>query len=332
MGDRPETGGWGADDIGDLSGRTAVVTGANSGIGERTALELAVHGAHVVLACRDQAKAQRAADRIVGIAPDASVEVVRCDLASQDSVRAAAADVRRRHDRLDLLVNNAGVMASPFAVTEDGFEAQFATDHLGPFALTGLLLDLLVTTMGARVVTVSSAAHRLGDLALSDAEAVQGLTGGHHRWLAYANAKLANLLFTFELDRRLQAAGLATIAAAVHPGLVRTQLVANGAARGGPALRTRMVRLGGRLGRSPAAGALPTLYAATAPGVSGGSYFDPASLGAWPGPPTPARSSRRSRRGQDAARLWALSEELTGVVYALGGPTAGAGAPDGSGR
>ncbi|MGH9088756.1 MAG: oxidoreductase [Acidimicrobiales bacterium] len=322
---------WGAEDIGDLTGRTALVTGANSGIGEATAAAMAVHGAHVVLACRDEGRALRTADRIVGRAPEATVEVLRLDLASQASVRDAAARLRDRHDRIDLLVNNAGVMATPFALSEDGFERQFATNHLGPFAFTGLVLDLLLTTMGSRVVTVSSWAHWIGALRLSSPEALQQLGGGYQRWFAYANSKLANLLFTGELDRRLRAAGTTTLAVAAHPGTARTELSANGPLLGRSGARARLGRLTSGLGQSAAAGALPSLYAATASGVGGGEYFGPRWLGQQFGPPARVRSSARSHRVDDAARLWALSEELTGVVYALGDPSTGAGAP-GHGR
>ena len=199
----PKAGRWGPDDIGDLTGTVALVTGANSGIGHETAVELAAHGAHVVLACRDRVKGHQAADHIVGNAAGASVELLVVDLASQSSVHAAARRFTDEHGRLDILVNNAGVMAAPFEFTEDGFERQFATNHLGPFALTGLLLDRMRTLPGSRIVTISSALHRLGHLDLASAERLQGLAGGHNRWLAYGNTKLANLLFTYELDRRL---------------------------------------------------------------------------------------------------------------------------------
>ncbi|MGH9090220.1 MAG: oxidoreductase [Acidimicrobiales bacterium] len=322
---------WGPADIPDLTGRTAVVTGATSGIGYETAVELAAHGAHVVLACRDPARGRRAADHLVGAAPGASVEVLEVDLASQASVRAAAGRFLTGHARLDALVDNAGVMGSPFAVTEDGFERQFATNHLGPFALTGLLLDLLLTTSGSRVVTVSSAMHRLGRYRPDDP---QSLAGGYDRWLAYANTKLANLLFTYELDRRLRAAGAGTVAVAAHPGWARTHLAAAGPTMGGSALRVRAGRLASRLGQSAAAGALPALFAATAPGVAGGDYYGPGGVAEQYGPPVKVRSSRRSHREDDAAALWAVSEELTGVRYGLAavGPPGSGSSESGSRR
>lgn len=308
---------WGPDDIGDLTGRTVIVTGANSGIGFETGLELAARGAHVVLACRDTAKAHQADDRIVGAAPQASLEALQLDLSSLESIRKAAARFNAEHGRLDVLINNAGVMATPFALTEDGFERQFATNHLGPFAFTGLLLNALLTTRASRVVTVSSALHRIGRLDFAN---LQGLAGGYNRWFAYANSKLANLEFTYELDRKLRAAGADTIAVGAHPGWARTNLASNGPAMGGSELRAKAGALAGHLGQSPTGGAMPTLYAATAPGVTGGEYFGPGGLAEQHGPPVRVRSSRRSHRVEDAADLWTASEELTGVHYAFGSP------------
>ncbi len=287
-----------------------MVTGANSGIGYEAAVELAAHGAHVLLACRDTARGQRAADRVVGAAPGASAEALALDLAELDSVRRAAGRIASEHGRLDLLINNAGVMAIPFQATADGFERQVATNHLGHFALTGLLLDLLLTTQGSRVVTVSSLAHRAGRLVLP---ARPANPAGYNRWFTYANSKLDNLLFTCELDRRLRAAGAGTVAEAAHPGWARSGLVTNGPATGGSSLRARSGALAAHFGQSAAAGALPTLYAATAPGVVGGRFFGPGGPGQIFGPPVEVRSSRRARRPDDAARRWAASEDATGV-------------------
>jgi NAD(P)-dependent dehydrogenase (short-subunit alcohol dehydrogenase family) len=286
---------WGPDDIGDLTGRTALVTGANSGIGFEAAVELAAHGAHVVLGCRDSVKADIAADRIVGSAPKASVEVLPLDLSSLDSVRRAAAKFATEHARLDMLINNAGIMGTPYQLTGDGFELQFETNHLGPFALTGLLLDTLLTTGGSRVVTVSSHMAMLGHFNFSN------LQGRHNRWLAYGTTKLANLAFTYELDRRLRAYGERTIAVAVHPGWTRTNLFSS--------------RSIARLGQPPERGALPTLYAATAPGVEGGDFYGPRHAAQMFGPPKKVHSVRRSRRESDLAELWRVSEVLTGVHY-----------------
>lgn len=313
---------WGPDDIGDLTGRTVVVTGANSGIGYETAVELTAHGAHTVLACRDPVAGQRSADWIATASPGASVEVLEVDLASLASVRAAADRFTAEHARLDVLVNNAGVMAPPFALTEDGFERQYATNHLGPFALTGLLMGVLLTTQGARVVTVSSAMHRLGRFRRDDP---QRLAGRYHRWLAYSDTKLANLLFTYELDRRAEAAGSDLRAVAAHPGWARTRLAANGPTLGASSARKRAGSFAAHLGQSAASGALPVLYAATMADVSGGDYFGPGGPAEQYGPPVRVRSSRRSHRQDDAARLWVISEELTGVHFDLGSAHAPAG-------
>ena len=309
---------WSPRDIPDLTGRTALVTGANSGIGYETAMELAAHGAYVVLACRDQGKGRAAADRIETLA-QGSVALLTLDLASQSSVRRAAARFREEQDRLDLLVNNAGVMAVARGVTEDGFERQLATNHLGHFALTGLLADLLLTTAGSRVVTVSSQLHRVGSIDFDDLNGERR----YGRWTAYGQSKLANLLFAFELDRRLRRAGATTISVAAHPGWARTNLVGNGPVAGRSAVRVRMGQLSGRLaGQSATSGALPVLYAATSPDVEGGAYYGPAGPGQLFGPPTTVSAGGAAHRLEDAARLWAVSEELTGVVFDLGGDRA----------
>ena len=303
---------WGPDDIGDLTGRTVLITGANSGIGYEAAVELAAHGALVVLGCRDQVKGEVAADRIVGYSPKAAVEVLTVDLASQASVRRAADRFLADHARLDVLVNNAGIMGTPFSLSEDGFELQFATNHLGPFALTGRLLELLLTTSGSRVVTVSSHMHHVGHLNFSN---LQGLEHPYGRWPAYGNTKLANLAFTYELERRLRAADAPTIAVAVHPGWARTPSCSGPSRDGTVRFDERVEGLIGRLGQSAAGGARPTLYAATAPGVRGGEFYGPAHAAQLFGPPKRVRSVRRSRRPADLERLWAVSEELTGVHY-----------------
>lgn len=303
---------WSPDDIGDLTGQVALVTGSNSGIGLETALELAAHGAHTILACRDRLRAASAADRIAGSAPGSSVEILCLDLAEQDSVRRAAAEVDASQDRLDILVNNAGLMATPFEVTTDGFELQFATNHLGPFAFTGLLMGLLSVTRGARIVTVSSVMHRMGRIGRPDP---QRLGGGYEPWSAYANTKLANLLFAYELDRRLRGAGVEARSVAAHPGWTRSNLGRNGLGASSGMWR-RVGFLRDRLGQSAPSGALPVLYAATAEDVQGGEYFGPATLDLV-GPPRRASSSGRSHRDDLARELWEWSEELTGVRYDL---------------
>jgi NAD(P)-dependent dehydrogenase (short-subunit alcohol dehydrogenase family) len=296
-----------------LTGKTALVTGANSGIGFETAFELAGHGALVVLACRDAVRGRAAADRLEGYS-GGTLAVLTCDLASQASVRRAAARFHEDHDRLDILVNNAGVMAVPHQTTEDGFERQFATNHLGHFALTGLLLDLLLTTGGSRVVTVSSQLHRVGHLDVANLNAEQG----YRRWRAYGQSKLANLLFAYELDRRLRAAGAPTVSVAAHPGWARTNLVGNGPVQGRSAFRVRAGQLSGRMfGQSAYTAAFPVLYAATSPDVEGGAYYGPSGWAQLAGPPSRVRSNPASHRADDAAQLWDLSEKLTGVVFDL---------------
>jgi hypothetical protein len=307
--------GWGPDDIGDLTGSTIMVTGANSGIGYEAAVELAAHGAHLVLACRNLQKGRQAADRIIGYTPSASVEVLEIDLSSLESVGRASATFNREHDRLDVLVNNAGVMGTPYRITEDGNELQFASNHLGHFALTGLVMDRLLTTTGSRVVTVSSLGHRQGHLDFSN---LQLEHGGYTRAGAYGNSKLANLLFTHELDRRLRAGGAGTIAVAVHPGWSRSNLTVSGPALGGSALIARAGRVVGRIGgQSAASGARPTLFAATEPGVRGGQYIGPDGLGQLFGAPTLVGAAKRARSAPDALALWEASEALTGVRYDL---------------
>lgn len=308
---------WGPHEIGDLTGRTALVTGANSGIGFETAFELAAHGAITVLACRDEHEAAEARDRIVAHVPAGLVETLPLDLANLSSVRAAADRFATLHDRLDVLVNNAGIMATPQLSSADGHELQFATNHLGHFALTGLLLDHLLTTPEARVVTVSSLIHRIGRLGPDPAHPPR-----YHRWRAYAASKLANLLFTFELARRLAQIRADALSAAAHPGWTRTQPAASGPMMGRPALQQRIGRLVVRhLGQPSNTGALPVLYAATAPQVRNGDFFGPGGFSELTGPPAPAKSSPASRQHGLATRLWEQSESLSGVAYHFDPPS-----------
>lgn len=303
---------WGPDNIGDLTGRTALVTGANSGIGFEAALELAAHGAHVVLACRDLDKAQRAADRITGAAENSSVELLSLDLSKLTSVRRAAAEFSDRHARLDLLVNNAGVMATPRMVTDDGFELQMATNYLGHFALTGLLLGHLLTTSASRVVNVSSKAHLIGRIDFSDIAGV----AHYNRSIAYGRSKLANLMFTYELNRRLDAARSSSIAVAAHPGWARSNLAVTGPTMGASGPVRRFGEIAGRhFGQASAAGALPTLFACCSDEVRGGDFYGPGGLAGLVGPVVKANSSRKSRNAASAEKLWRASEELTDVHY-----------------
>jgi NAD(P)-dependent dehydrogenase (short-subunit alcohol dehydrogenase family) len=294
---------WTSDDVPGQQGRLAVVTGADTGLGFETAQVLAARGASVVLAVRDIEKGKRAAARIAGTAAGANVMVQPLDLTSLDSIRAAADQLRVKHPRIDLLINNAGVMFMPRQTTGDGFELQFGTNHLGHFALTGLLLEQMLPVPGSRVVTVSSLAHSIqarinfGDL--------QG-ERSYSRVAAYSQSKLANLMFTYELQRRLSGAGT-TIAVAAHPGLAATELTRNT-----PPIAAFSYAL---VSQKAAMGALPILRAATDPGVAGGQYYGPGGFFGARGYPKLAHSSRQSHDAAIQRRLWAVSEELTGVTF-----------------
>ncbi|MFF8530897.1 oxidoreductase [Streptomyces sp. SAS_267] len=302
-------GGWGAKDIPAQRGRIAVVTGANSGLGLVTARELARGGARVVLACRSEVRGREAAERIVAEVPRAEVEFGRLDLGDLASVREFADSFS--YDRLDLLVNNAGVMALPYGTTADGFETQFGVNHLGHFALTGLLAPVLLATPGARIVTVSSMMHALADLDLDDLNSEKA----YRKWIAYGRSKSANLLFTHELARRLSGAGSDVVAAAAHPGYASTNLQTTGPRLEGRKGAERLMEIGNRVfGQSAEAGALPTLYAATAPGVRPDTFVGP-SFAMWRGSPSTSWRAGRTRDDTRAELLWAASERLTGVVY-----------------
>ena len=298
---------WTAADVPDQAGRTAVITGANSGIGFEAARVLAEHSAAVVLACRDSGKARDAAARISAAAPQAAVTVVHLDLASLASIREAAEEIRASHDRLDLLINNAGLMMPPRGVTADGFELQIGTNHLGHFALTGLLLDRLLAQPGSRVVTVSSNGHRTGRINFDDLQSQRR----YRRMTAYAQSKLANLMFTYELQRRLTAAGAPTVALAAHPGTAFTELTRH---MPGPVQYLNR-SLGGAFTQSAQMGALPTLRAATDPAARGGQYYGPDGRFEFKGYPRPVKSTARSHDEQAQGRLWQESERLTGVTY-----------------
>jgi len=301
--------GWEAGDIPDQSGRTAIVTGANSGLGLVTARELARHGARVVLACRNLDKGRAALAEVGRAASDAEPELEELDLASLSSVRSFAERYMAGHDGFDLLINNAGVMAPPRRRTADGFELQFGTNHLGHFALTGLLLPVMQGRPGARVVTLSSTAHKTGRIAFDN------LNGDrrYFRWRAYGQSKLANLLFALELDRRLRASGSEVISVAAHPGYAATNLQSAAA----PLVDRLVMKVGNAvIAQSDEMGALPTLYAATQPGVDGGMYIGPDGPGEQRGHPKVVRPNRAARDEATARRLWEVSEELTGVPVA----------------
>jgi NAD(P)-dependent dehydrogenase (short-subunit alcohol dehydrogenase family) len=297
---------WTTADIPDQTGRTAVITGANTGLGYATAAALAAKGAHVVLAVRNLEKGKAAATLIGRRAPGAGVAVQELDLTSLASIRAVADELRSRHDAIDLLINNAGVMFTPKQTTKDGFELQFGTNHLGHFALTNLLLDRVVAAPGSRVVTVSSVGHRFArGIRFDDLQWERS----YSRVGAYGQSKLANLLFTYELQRRLT--GTNTIAVAAHPGGSRTELTRNL-----PPLVGAATRLLEPLFQSADMGALPTLRAATDPGVLGGQYFGPDGFAEQRGYPKVVASSAASHDTDAQRRLWTVSEELTGAVTA----------------
>ncbi|MGY6018513.1 oxidoreductase [Streptomyces spinosirectus] len=301
--------GWTTEDIPDQSGRVAVVTGANSGLGYVTARELARRGARVVLACRSEVRGNAAGDALAGEVPGADVEFGRLDLGDLGSVREFAE--RFPYDRLDVLVNNAGVMALPYGTTADGFETQIGVNHLGHFALTGRLLPLLLATPGARVVTVSSEMHAVANIDLDDLNSERR----YRRWIAYGRSKSANLLFTHEFARRLAAHGADVVAAAAHPGYAATNLQGTAPRMEGRRLVGRMMELGNRVfAQSAEAGALPTLYAATAPGVRPDSFTGPSFL-MWRGAPAPSWRAPWTLNDAMGERLWGASERLTGVTY-----------------
>jgi NAD(P)-dependent dehydrogenase (short-subunit alcohol dehydrogenase family) len=293
---------WTAKDISDLTDKIVIVTGANCGIGYEMARTLASKGARVVLACRNKDKGETAVQQVIQACPRAKTELIHLDLADLTSVRCFASVFTRRYDRLDILINNAGIMAIPIGKTVDGFELQFGTNHLGHFALTGLLLDLLIHTYQARIVTVSSGGHRFGQIDFDN-------LNGEKRYdpqRAYAQSKLANLLFTYELQRRFEALGVDTMAVAAHPGWTATNLSAH----------WRIIHmLNPFIAQKPEMGALPALYAATSPDVQGGDFYSPGGWQELRGYPRKVRSSDSSYDCAVAAKLWTVSEELTGIRY-----------------
>ncbi len=292
---------WTIQNIPDLDGKIAIVTGGNSGIGYETARALAGKGAQVIIASRNLFKAEAAANQIRQEHPQADLTVMELDLADLRSVCQFADQFRLRYPRLDILVNNAGVMATPLSRTADGFEMQIGTNHLGHFALTGFLIDVIARTPGARVVTVSSFAHLIGRINFDDLNSEKR----YSRWMAYGQSKLANLLFAYELQRRLDQAGSTAISVAAHPGYSSTNLQSG----------TEFHFLNAFLAQSQEMGALPVLYAATAADVAGGDFFGPDRFFGQHGYPTRVESSRASHDPDTARRLWQVSEQLTGVDY-----------------
>jgi NAD(P)-dependent dehydrogenase (short-subunit alcohol dehydrogenase family) len=306
--------GWTAQDMPDQAGRRVVITGANSGLGLVDARELARAGAAVVMACRNTSKGEAALEHVRAAArhPE-TVTLERLDLADLSSVEAFAGRLCDSHDHLDLLINNAGVMAPPRRETVDGFESQFATNHLGHFALTGRLLRLLSAASAPRVVTVSSGAHRLGRMTFHDLQRARH----YNNWLAYGQSKLANLLFCFELQRRATAAGSSLLSLAAHPGYSATNLQFAGPSK--PWETIPMAVMNKLYAQSPEMGALPTLYAATMPDLPGDTFVGPDGLGEGRGHPKVVGAASRAYNESDARRLWEISEDLTGVRYEFAG-------------
>jgi NAD(P)-dependent dehydrogenase (short-subunit alcohol dehydrogenase family) len=305
---------WDAERVEDQSGRTFVITGANSGIGLEATRVLARRGATVVMACRNLEKADRVCSSILAEVPGANLPLVALDLSDLDSVRGATDKILADHAQIDVLINNAGIMAIPRQETAQGFEMQLGTNHLGHFAFTGLLMERLLSCGAKRVVTISSQAHRMGQIYFDDLQ----LQRGYGEWKAYGQSKLANLLFAFELDRKLRAGGHVTISVAAHPGYANTDLQHVGPRTKGNRLMERVMgALNEMVAQSAADGALPTLRAAVDPEVSGGDYFGPGGFMETAGPPVKVRTNAAARDEEVAARLWSESERLTGIRFPL---------------
>lgn len=303
---------WNVEKIPRLDGKTVIITGANSGLGYEAARALSRASAKVILACRSESSAVSAMTRIRDEQPTASLTFLPLDLSSLGSVRAFARKFEEGHERLDILMNNAGVMALPYRKTADGFEMQFGTNHLGHFALTGLLMPRLARGHAARVVTLSSQAHRLGKINFDDL----AWERGYQRWLAYGQAKLANLLFTYELQRRLDERGIPIKSVAAHPGYASTEISFKGPRMEGSSFSELVNRWASQtFAQSAAMGALPELFAATAPEVNGGDYIGPDGPFEVQGHPVKVQSNARSHDREVARRLWEVSEKLTGVSY-----------------
>jgi len=303
---------WTLEDLPDLSGKNIMVTGGNSGLGYESVKAFASKGAGVFLASRSLDKGEQAKSEILKTVPDAKITVMELDLGDLESVKNFAADYHKNHQKLDVLLNNAGIMMTPYFTTKDGFEGQFGTNHLGHFALTGLLLDLLLDTPGSRIVNVSSGAHKSGTM---DFENLQWENGRDYSPMkAYGRSKLSNLLFTYELQRRLEAANKDTLAVAAHPGLAATNLARH---LEGKILFKILTPLFKLMAQDQAMGALPQIRASVDPAVKGGEYYGPDGRGERKGYPVEVPSNEASHNLRDAASLWEESEKLTGVNMAI---------------
>lgn len=303
---------WTSKDIPDLNGKVALVTGGNSGIGYWTCLHLARMGAHVVMACRSMPRAQSAVAELKAAVPDGRFEILQMDLNDLASVRTAADSFRTKHDRLDILCNNAGIALAPMARSKDGFESQLAANYLGHFALTGLLLDVIRATPNSRVVHVCSLAHRIGKI---DFEDVNFDKRAYSPWTAYSQSKLANMMFMLELQRRFARAGINAISVGSHPGMSGTNIGAALRANVSAAKQKMQAWVEARVLNPPEQAAAPSLLAATRPEVRSGSYFGPSGFMEIKGTPAPARIAGAAQIEADSSRLWQLTEQLTGVCY-----------------
>lgn len=303
---------WTSNDIPDLRGKTALVTGGNSGIGYWTCLHLALAGADVVMACRSMPRAQAALADLLKAVPNGQFEVLQLDLSDQASVRGAASTFLSKHDRLDILCNNAGIALTPMERTKDGFESQLAANFLGHFALTGLLIDAIRATPNSRVAHVGSLAHRLGKFDFKDPNFTHRK---YSPFTAYSQSKLANVMFMLELQRRFQHASINAISVGAHPGMSGTNIGAALVENASPLKKKINAWIEAKILNSPEQAAEPTLLAVTRPEVAGGSYFGPSGFMEIKGSPVPARLAAASQNESDASSLWQLAEQLTGVSF-----------------
>ncbi|MDA3816916.1 MAG: oxidoreductase [Prolixibacteraceae bacterium] len=301
---------WTFDNIPDLQGKTIIVTGGNSGLGYESVKAFAQNGAKVILACRNLEKGEKAKTEILQTRPKGEIMVMRVDLMDLDSVREFALQFKSKYSKLDVLLNNAGIMATPYFKTKDGFEAQLGTNHLGHFALTGLLLDVLNDTSGSRVVNVSSMAHKSGKMDFNDLMFEKGRK--FKTMKAYGQSKLANLLFTYELQRYFESKNIDSIAVAAHPGGSNTRLASHLEDSGFMKMISRVVR---GVMQDAAKGALPQIRASVDSNVKGGEYYGPGGIGEIAGYPVLVKSTPASHNAEDAKKLWEVSEKLTGVTY-----------------
>ncbi len=301
---------WTTSDIPDLRGKVIIVTGGNSGLGYESVKAFTQHGAKVIMSCRSLEKGEKARKEILKDNPGSSIELGELNLSDLSSIKQFAIDFKSKHDRLDILLNNAGIMMTPYKLTKDGFESQFGTNHLGHFALTGLLMDLIKKTTQSRVVNVSSLAHKKGQIDFNNLLDDNGLSYAPMK--AYRRSKLANLLFTYQLQRRLEANNIKTIAAAAHPGVSITNL---GKHLENTLMYKIFLPLSGIFTHSPAKGALPQIRASVDPEVKGDQYYGPDSIGEMKGNPVLVKSNNASHSLEDASKLWGVSEKLTGIQY-----------------